>query len=295
MPYTTSPYAPRARRDAVNLVRQKGWSKAQAARYVGVHRSTIGRWLTKAPHHQQKLIPTQSSRPHNPAGCLDPAIVRRIVELRLQHHRCAPVIFFQLRREGILVSLSSVERTLRRNQLLRQPRITFVKPGLRRPPALYSGALVQVDTIHISLPSRKRRHYIYTLIDVASRWAYAEFSESISARRSAAFVLRAQAQAPFAFKMVQSDNGSEFSKAFRYDLAQAGLAWRHTRVRQSNDNAHIERFNRTLQEECFARQSPLPSTAQQEIDSYLKYYNTDRLHMGIHYRTPLEQVAKLLT
>ena len=295
MSYTTSPYAPRARRDAVNLVRQRGWSKAQAARYVGVHRSTIGRWLARAPRHQQKVIPTLSSRPRKPAGCLDPNIVSRIVELRQQHHRCAPVIYVQLRREGVSVSLSSVERTLRRHQLLQPPRQSHVKPGLRRPPALYPGALVQVDTIHISLPGRNRRHYIYTLIDVYSRWAYAEFTETISARRSAAFVLRAQVRAPFAFKMIQSDNGSEFSKAFRYDLAQAGLAWRHTRVRQSNDNAHIERFNRTLQEECFGRQSPLPSTAQQEIDDYLKYYNMDRLHMGIHYRTPLEQVAKLLT
>ena len=295
MPYTTSPYAPRARRDAVNFVRQRGWSNAQAARYVGVHRSTIGRWLARAPHHQQKLIPTLSSRPRNPAGCLDPAIVERIVAIRQQHRRCAPVIYIQLQREGIRVSLSSVERTLRRKQLLRPPRYSPVKPGLRRPPALSPGALVQVDTIHISLPGRKRRHYIYTLIDLASRWAYAEFTETISARRSAAFVLRAQAQAPFAFQMVQSDNGSEFSKAFRYDLAQAGLSWRHTRVRQSNDNAHIERFNRTLQEEGFGYQSPLPKTAQRGIDDYLKYYNTERLHMGINYHTPLEQVAKLLT
>ncbi len=294
MPYTTSPYAPRARRDAVNLVRQRGWSKAQAARYVGVHRSTIGRWLTRAPHHQQKVIPTISSRPRNPAGCLEPAIVQRIIELRLEHRRCAPVIVVQLRREGVSVSLSSVERTLRRHRLVRPPRQSHVKPGLRRPPALYPGALLQVDTIHIWRPDGKR-HYIYTLIDVCSRWAYAEYSESMNAWRSSEFVLRAREQAPFSFRMVQTDNGPEFGKGFRLELAKANLAWRHTRVRQSNDNAHIERFNRTLQEECFNSENPFPNRAQSQIDVYLRYYNMDRLHLGIDCQTPTERVAKLLT
>jgi transposase InsO family protein len=222
------------------------------------------------------------------------SVVERIVAIRLEHARCAPVVLAQLKREAIQVSLSSVERTIRRQALGRAKRRTFVRPTLRRPPASYAGALLEIDTIHIWMPGGKR-HYIYTLIDVATRWAYAEYDTSISAQKSAEFALRAQQQAPFRFSLVQSDNGSEFSKRFQLNLQPAGISWRHTRVRQSNDNAHIERFNRTLQEECFDGVNPVPKQAATQIENYLKYYNTERLHMGIDYQTPAEIVAKLLT
>jgi transposase-like protein len=65
MSYVTSPYAPRARREAVNLVIKDGWSAAAVARRAGVHRSTVGRWLRKAAHiHGGKFLYNQPSRPH---------------------------------------------------------------------------------------------------------------------------------------------------------------------------------------------------------------------------------------
>lgn len=56
--------------------------------------------------------------------------------------------------------------------------------------------------------------------------------------------LRAQTKASFSFAMMQTDNGPEFSKYFHDILKSRDIALRHTRVRLSNDNAHIERFNR---------------------------------------------------
>ncbi|MGH7926701.1 MAG: integrase core domain-containing protein, partial [Candidatus Binatia bacterium] len=57
-------------------------------------------------------------------------------------------------------------------------------------------------------------------------------------------------QSPFPFVLLQSDHGSEFSQKFTLEV---GVTHRHTRVRTPNDNAHLERFNRTIQEECFSR------------------------------------------
>ncbi len=62
--------------------------------------------------------------------------------------------------------------------------------------------------------------------------------------------LRAQESMSFSFTTIQSDNGPEFQRYFHDMLAVKGIALRHSRVRQSNDDAHIERFNRTIQEEC---------------------------------------------
>lgn len=61
MSYSTNPYAPRARREAINLVLVHGYTAAAAARKTGVHRSTIGRWLARPEaNDQRKLLPTRS-------------------------------------------------------------------------------------------------------------------------------------------------------------------------------------------------------------------------------------------
>jgi hypothetical protein len=71
-------------------------------------------------------IPTESSRPKHPAGCIDRAIVARIKEIRRQTGRCAPVIHAQLLRDGFKVSPKSVQRTIRREGLAKP------LPGYRR-------------------------------------------------------------------------------------------------------------------------------------------------------------------
>jgi transposase InsO family protein len=134
--------------------------------------------------------------------------------------------------------------------------------------------------------------YLYTLIDLYSRWAYAEATESISAAKSFRFVERALATAPFKFEMIQTDNGGEFQKMFRFRIYKLGLKHRYSRVRQSNDQAHIERFNRTIQEECLDRTTTTIYHFRKALKTFLPYYNSERTHMGISYQTPLEVLRR---
>ena len=92
--------------------------------------------------------------------------------------------------------------------------------------------------------------------------------------------------------MMQSDHGPEFSTWFTQRLARMGLAHRHSRVRKANDNGHIERFNRTLEDECLYQTNCHPKKYQQAIDAYLPYYNNERLHLGINYLTPRQVVTR---
>lgn len=116
MSYSTNPYAPRARREAINLVLVHGYTAAAAARKTGVHRSTIGRWLARPEaNDQRKLLPTRSSRPRSHPATIPTTVIRRILELRWQLKRCAEVIHAMLRREGVRVSLATVGRVLARH------------------------------------------------------------------------------------------------------------------------------------------------------------------------------------
>jgi transposase InsO family protein len=143
--------------------------------------------------------------------------------------------------------------------------------------------------VHILQPDGKRL-YVYTLIDLHSRWAYTEVSEKLRAYVSADFVRRAQRRAPFRFEMIQTDHGPEFSTRFTHILEQRDLAHRHPRVRKCNDNAHIERFNRTLQDECLLGVPRTIPHFKKAIATYLPYYNTERLHMGIDFKTPAQML-----
>ena len=69
-----------------------------------------------------------------------------------------------------------------------------------------------------------------------------------------------------------------------------GYIHRHSRVRRPNDNAHLERFNRTIQEECLYRLPYSVEKYNSEIEEYLKYYNTQRLHLGINLKSPLQHL-----
>jgi transposase InsO family protein len=185
-----------------------------------------------------------------------------------------------------------VQRTLDRCCLLKK-RSPWKRPHdyTERPDAAYSGALLQIDTIHIIAPDGGRI-YVYTIIDLFSRWAYAEAVEKIGAEASIQFVARARNAAPFSFSMIQSDHGSEFSTWFTHGCWRMGIKHRHGRVRQKNDNAHIERFNRTIQEECLDITARTLKDFAEALVAYLPYYNTERLHMGINYQTPLEVMQR---
>lgn len=292
MAYTTNPHMPKVRRDTVRLVKYRGWSMRKAARHAGVEASTVSRWCKRDPTGGWHEIPTESSRPKTSPRALTREVVEAIIQKRTGRKRCGQVVHQGLLRDGVTVSLSSVQRTLERCGLLKK-RSPWKRPhdATPRPEAAYAGALLEIDTVHILAPDGSRI-YVYTIVDLYSRWAYAEAVERIGADPSVQFVRRASALAPFRFEMVQSDHGSEFSTWFTHMLWSMNTLHRHSRVRQKNDQAHIERFNRTIQEECLDLTTHTIPKFQKALAAYLPYYNNERLHMGINYQTPFEVLRR---
>jgi transposase InsO family protein len=291
MAYSNNPNLPKIRGQAIELV-LKGWSIRRVARHLGFTHSAVVKWMAKARRRGYGAIPTESSKPKAHPRALSREVVSAIITERIGRRRCAEHVYYALKKKGINVSLSSVKRTLDRCNL-RKKRSPWKRPHdfTERPEAAFCGALLELDTIHIIAPDGSRI-YVYTLIDLFSRWACAEVVERIGAEASARFVRRAQKVAPFRFVMVQTDHGSEFSTRFTHRLQERGMRHRHSRVRQKDDQAHIERFNRTIQEECFDRTAHNISSFKKVLPEYLRWYNTERTHMGINYQTPLSMVPR---
>lgn len=290
MSYSNNPYAPKARRLAVNLVVKEGLSVAEAARRSGVHRTTLHRWIRKTIDlelHGKAYIPTLSSVSHHHPNQLAPEVVAAIVAERERSGRGAYFVHLELLDQGITVSFSSVKRTLRRQGLTKQvSKWKRHRPFVERPLVLAPGALVQIDAIHF-VQRDGTRFYVITMIDLYSRVAYAEYSTVLNQRTALATCLRGREYFGISIAVVQADNGGEFGRWFHDQLKAVGITLRHSRVRKSNDNAHIERFNRTIQEECLSpevRETLVPD----KIYYYLIYYNQFRRHTGIQGKYPLD-------
>jgi putative transposase len=290
MSYTTNKHMPRIRRDAADLVR-RGWSTRKVARHFGFNQSAIVKWVAKAKTYGNVPIPTLSSRPKHHPRELPGDLVWKIFQKRLLIKRSAEVVHQELLNEGVPVSLASVKRTLDRTGLLNKRSVyKRYHPHQERPYPVQPGDLVEIDTIHLMI-NEKKRLYVYVLIDVYSRWVYVKAYEKINGRNSLMFIAEAQRQAPFTFSMLQSDHGPEFGSWF---VEQVKKSHRYTRIGKPNDNAHIERFNRTLQEECLDKVGRTVVCLNKALKTYIPYYNNKRLHFGLQLRTPNQFISKVI-
>jgi transposase InsO family protein len=264
--YTNNPHMPKVRRDAAEMVR-KGYGVRTVARRYGVTPGAVSKWVKKAQKIGLHPIPTQSSRPHHHPNEIKKEIVKRIVEIRLETKRTSEVVHQHLLNEEVSVSLNSVRRTIDRHGLMkkRSPWKRY-HPPVERPYPVAPGSLVQLDT----------------------RQTYAKAYERLNSATSVRFLIEAQKHFDFKFNMIQTDHGAEFGKWF---FQRVKKNHRYTRIGKPNDNAHIERFNRTIQEECLDTLLRDVSVINCTLKKYLKYYNEVRLHMGINLKTPM-QVAQ---
>lgn len=305
----------KSRGNAMQEVILEKRSIAQVARRFGKNRSTIYRWMKKWRIQQNVLlenpgrpsralgkvfrwqsvkwnIPTLSSAPKTHPNALNADIISAILRIRQHRYECAEIIHYKLAKEGINISLSSIKRVIKRNELWRKKR--RYRWNEKRPLPTAPGELIQTDTVHYVNPLNHSKMYIYTVIDLYTRMAYAKISPNLSEKGAAETIFEAQKFMSFSFKMVQSDNGAEFQNHFQGRLNSKGIKTRHSRVRHPNDDAHIERFNRTLRKECIGQYNPNKNInfIDHKLNRFIRYYNYDRIHLGIGLKTPYEVLQR---
>jgi len=151
-----------------------------------------------------------------------------------------------------------------------------------------------------------------TYLKVAGQWRYLavvmdRFSRrilgwSLGTRRNAELTIAALEHAmrkrkPGKGVYFHSDRGVEYGAlAFKEKLRQHGFIQSMNRPGSMNDNAHIESFFHSLKLEGLYKQTfhsdrPLRSSLQ----SYLHFYNQQRLHSSLQYLPPASFECKYLT
>ena len=178
--------------------------------------------------------------------------------------------------------------------IYRRPRISKPAPGHKIYPYLLNGLKItrpnQVWAADITyIPMARGFLYLVAIIDWYSRYV---LSWRLSNTLDAGFCVEALQEALKKGKpeIFNTDQGSQFtSEAFTGLLRQYGVRISMDGKGSYNDNLFIERLWRSVKyEEVYLKAYQDGKEAKVGISNYFRFYNTERPHQALGYRTPAE-------
>lgn len=167
------------------------------------------------------------------------------------------------------------------------------KKKLRRPKGY---RVLEVDTVVRFVDGMKR--YTVTGVDTERRTAFAATYTNHGSFSASDFLVKCQAVLPDCPRAVQTDNGSEFALHFDQACDKLGLERFHTYPRSPKMNAHVERFNRTLDEEFLKHHRALMRDDLKRFNEvlidWLLWYNARRPHHALGLLSPFQAMMSSL-
>jgi transposase InsO family protein len=268
------------------------------------------------------LRPRERRRPQMP-NQLPKMIEERIVSFSIAHPGLGPKrVASELARPkwgGIVVSPNGVWKVLCRHGLNTRAKRLGLIAGYAAPyepprdPAperhidvSRPGELVGIDCFYVGrLRGTHGAIWQLTAIDICSSFAWAELvicpNDQPTPRQTSALARRVARElkaAGWRLERVLSDNGNEF-RGLPFGRSLKRLGTRHSRIHagRPQTNGHVEALHKTILDECwrpaFARYLyPRYTGLRRELDTYLAFYNHDRVHHGrlTHGQIPADLV-----
>lgn len=284
--------------------RTHGGNQLLTARHFGIGRMTLIRWLMRFADRGVLGLNEYSRKPkrvRQPTTAWP--TVMRIVALRREYpawSKYKPATM--MKREGIVVSASTVGRTLKRRGLIdrkisRKRQKSALRPKLRFPKGLrihHEGQLIQMDTKYIMLPGG-RKFFQFTAIDVLSKRRVLRVYSSQSSRNAVRFLEECLGSFPYPIEAIQTDNGAPFQKEFEQACRTKSIIHYFIHPHSPKENTYVERSHGADERE-FYRQgnvSSLLAVMQRRIRVWEHTWNEVRPHESLGQLTPVEYSRKI--
>ncbi len=295
----------------LQLFAEAGRTNVSAAcRTFGVHRSTYYAWKRQVDRHGLEMLRPRERRPPKMPNQLPAMIEERVLSFSIAHPGLGPKrVSSELAREkwgAIMVSPNGVWKVLCRHGLnTRAKRLALIAgyaapyepprdPGpeqhidVARP-----GELVGIDCFYVGrLRGTEGAIWQLTAIDICSSFAWAELvickQGNPTAKQTSKLARRVAGDlkdAGWQLERLLSDNGNEFKGDFITTVAKLGARQTRIHAGRPQTNGNVEALHKTILDECwrpaFARYLyPTISGLRRELDTYLHFYNYDRVHHG---------------
>ena len=301
---------------------------SQACRDLGISRNLFYRWKSRYERYGPDGLRPEPRRGFCPPHRTPPHIERIVLAWAITHPTRGPAYLASRihRQTGLALHPSTIYRILKRNGLqTRYERLVILEEhaaetaGLltertrrkllqaqghkpRHIEASVPGELVCIDTFYIGKLKGVGKVWQYTACDAATSYGTAAvMAGEVTSGKATSFlkesILPTFEQMGFEVQRVLTDGGKEFRGQFRTACLELGIRHTKTRPRHPWTNGFVERLHGTILNELWRvafRRRFFTNVTQmrRELEGYLRYYNTERVHHGYRTkgRTPAEVV-----
>jgi len=237
-----------------------------AIRYK-ISRKTLYKWLKRYDGTWQSLV-EQSRRPHSSPRAHTSEEIRQIRRLAKKHRWEDLILAYQEMqgKYGYARSYGGFKRIVSK---LKAAKGNRKRKGRKNKPyqrAEYPGQKVQVDVKFV--PEMcivdGRKYYQFTAVDECTRWTYRQMYDEHSTYSAEAFLIELIERCPFPIREIQTDNGTEFTKAlisndpndkslFESKLEEYQIKYHRIRIATPRHNGKVERQHRIDQQRFYNR------------------------------------------
>jgi transposase InsO family protein len=271
---------------------EQGRSISQLSRESGVRRELLSRWWVRYQEEGRAGLEPRSRRPQRSPRRIPAEVERRILRARRSQAGPARIAL------EVGVSPATVYRVLARhgrNRLCTPVRRKTLRYEKSRP-----GELLHMDLKYLPGLDNPNQEYEYAGIDDYTRQAVASITPLRTSRVAVKFLERMLAELPYPVEAVMTDNDLIFTMRFAYyskrktyfeEACRAlGIEHRLLRPHAPESNGKVERFIKTIDDECFARRRPRSSkTRMRVLEEFLWHYNYQRPHLSLGGLTPMQR------
>jgi transposase InsO family protein len=279
----------------LNSIEQSRMSSNKACRILGLNPDRFYRWRSLYRAVGAEGLSDKPPLAENVPNRLLPeeehAIFGYAENFPKQHHR---EIKYNLEKQDIHVSSSSVYRRLKEKNLIKEHSILKPKKRWIKPEAIYPNQHWLIDITYILI--NKCFWYLIAVMDLYSRYVVGwELSATAAARDLNRVIDFALIEHNLHDKdtkpIIHSDNGSQMkAKSFKKFLKDLGVLNEYSRPHIPQDLAALERlFRTTKQEEVYHNDYTDHLEARDSLSGFFAYYNNDRPHQGIGNVAPYDR------
>jgi transposase InsO family protein len=269
----------------------QGRSFSTLSRETDVPRDVLRRWWSRYRSGGEPALRPRSRRPRRSPTQVPAATEAAILALRTQGLGPARIAL------QVAPSVSTVYRTLVRygQQQLHPP----IPRLVRRYEKTRPGELVHVDLKY--LPRLENRaEFEFAAVDDFTREAVVWIAGARTTRNATTFLEHLVAVFPFPIEAVMTDNDLVFTMRFAYyrhrrtRFEQAcqslGICHRRLRPHAPESNGKVERFIKTIDDECLTVHQPQTCAARTGVvHDFVWYYNHQRPHLSLAGQTPVQR------